>query len=205
MQCHFPEFSNDHCKSDIARIFLALNEEWVCPHKPRLPPARFLGARCWVTRHSHILLRVIISSCRVSCIECPITSFCSSSISLLILNDEDDCTIGTSTVSSRNLPCEFVSIFQDYLSISISMKGKKATSSESVPALPTISALHHLEPRPGGQWAVTEQSNDSYSLAYLMDDGHNSICYTIHPCTTEEEIRNRCGSLIYDGKLSGSG
>ncbi|KAG5998092.1 hypothetical protein E4U43_002493 [Claviceps pusilla] len=78
------------------------------------------------------------------------------------------------------------------------MKSTETTSSGSVPALPTISALRRLEPRPGGQWAITGQSDDSYSLAYIMDGGHNAICYTMHACTTEEEVLNHCGSLIYD-------
>lgn len=73
-------------------------------------------------------------------------------------------------------------------------------STPSLPALPTFSALRRLEPRPGGQWAITGQSNDSFSLAYVMDGGSNAICYTMHPCTTEEEVRNHCGSLIYDGQ-----
>ncbi|KAG5984740.1 hypothetical protein E4U55_003384 [Claviceps digitariae] len=78
------------------------------------------------------------------------------------------------------------------------MKSTETTSNGTIPALPTISALRRLEPRPGGQWAVTGQSDDSYSLAYVMDGGSNAICYTIHACTTEEEVRNHCGSLIYD-------
>ncbi|KAG6004705.1 hypothetical protein E4U21_000860, partial [Claviceps maximensis] len=81
------------------------------------------------------------------------------------------------------------------------MKSAETTSSGTVPALPTISALRRLEPRPGGQWAVTGQSDDSYSLAYLMDGGSDAICYTIHTCTTEEEVRSHCGSLIYDVNL----
>ncbi|EFY88586.1 hypothetical protein J3459_011536 [Metarhizium acridum] len=65
-------------------------------------------------------------------------------------------------------------------------------------ALPTVSALRHLEPRPGGQWAVTGQSSASYSLAYIMDGGTDAICYTMKPCTTEEDVRIHCASLIYD-------
>ncbi|KID83387.1 hypothetical protein MAJ_11316, partial [Metarhizium majus ARSEF 297] len=66
------------------------------------------------------------------------------------------------------------------------------------PTLPTVSALRHLEPRPGGQWAVTGRSSASYSLAYIMDGGTDAICYTMKPCTTEEDVRTHCASLIYD-------
>lgn len=70
-------------------------------------------------------------------------------------------------------------------------------ASPNTPALPTISALRHLEPRPGGQWAVTGQSANSYSLAYIMDGGADAICYTMQPCATEEDVRAHCGAMIY--------
>lgn len=31
-----------------------------------------------------------------------------------------------------------------------------------------------------------------------MDGGTDAICYTMKPCTTEEDVRTHCGSLIYD-------
>ncbi|KHO00961.1 uncharacterized protein MAM_01739 [Metarhizium album ARSEF 1941] len=65
-------------------------------------------------------------------------------------------------------------------------------------ALPTISALRHLEPRPGGHWTVTGHSSASYTLAYIMDGGADAICYTMKLCATEEDVLTHCGSLIYD-------
>ncbi|KAF7563889.1 hypothetical protein G7046_g229 [Stylonectria norvegica] len=65
-------------------------------------------------------------------------------------------------------------------------------------ALLSGSALRHLEPRPGGYWTVTAQSQDVISLAYVMDGGVEAAYYTFNACSTIEDVRTRCESLIYE-------
>ena len=59
-------------------------------------------------------------------------------------------------------------------------------------------ALQALEPCAGGFWTVTGQSNDGFSIAYIMNGGTQAISYTMRPCTTEEEVLKHCKNHLYD-------
>lgn len=65
-------------------------------------------------------------------------------------------------------------------------------------------ALRHLEPHPGGLWTLTGQQQDSYTIAYVMEGRGEAVYYTVQACTNEADVRQHCGSHIYDvpgGKL----
>jgi hypothetical protein len=67
----------------------------------------------------------------------------------------------------------------------------------SLPAIPKT-ALKALETVPGGSWTVTGQTKDTYSLKYRTKGGRNDVSFTMHPCTTEKDIRAQCGQFFYD-------
>nr|AST15022.1 hypothetical protein [Trichoderma spinulosum] len=75
----------------------------------------------------------------------------------------------------------------------------------STPRVPPIAALAALEPRPGGQWIMNEQEGDATSVSYVMDNGSEAITYTLHQCRTEEDIRKRCASFVYEYTDDGMG
>lgn len=76
-----------------------------------------------------------------------------------------------------------------------------ASQSNAVAAMPGVLpkvALQALEPCAGGFWTVTSQSNDGFSVAYIMNGGTQAISYTMRPCATEEEVLKRCRNHLYD-------
>ena len=76
-----------------------------------------------------------------------------------------------------------------------------ASQNNAVASMPGVLpkvALQALEPCAGGFWTVTSQSNEGFSVAYIMNGGTQAISYTMRPCTTEEEVLKRCSNHLYD-------
>lgn len=60
------------------------------------------------------------------------------------------------------------------------------------------SAFQHLEPQPGGKWAVVNQTADAIAISYVVNGVPENVSHTIYPCTTEEEIQARCQAYVYE-------
>lgn len=68
-----------------------------------------------------------------------------------------------------------------------------STLQDSVP----LSAVKHLEPYPGGRWVMTGENKDSMVLTYVLEGAMHNVSYTVHRCSTEEDIHTHCRSQLY--------
>lgn len=69
--------------------------------------------------------------------------------------------------------------------------------------LVSLSALSHLQPRPGGRWTVDEQTDQGTSFTYVTGDNLQKVSYLILPCTKGDDVEALCDTLLYkfNGKV----
>ena len=61
-----------------------------------------------------------------------------------------------------------------------------------------VSAFTHLEPHPGGKWAIVDQTEDAIAISYVVNGVAENVSHTIYPCTTEEEVQSYCHAFVYE-------
>lgn len=69
-----------------------------------------------------------------------------------------------------------------------------------------VSLLRLLEPGPEGEWRVTEQTQRSFVLSFMMKQGTEALHYNMNPCLTKADVDKHCEEFIYkfqDGKHMG--
>jgi hypothetical protein len=75
----------------------------------------------------------------------------------------------------------------------------EAKPSKMATSLP-ISLLQLLQPGLEGEWKVTDQTQRSFVLSFIVKQGHESFHYTINPCLTKADVEKECAEFTYEWK-----
>lgn len=60
------------------------------------------------------------------------------------------------------------------------------------------STLRLLEPRPGGHWSIVNETQNTVTVSYNMDNGLESVTYNIQLCKSETDIEAHCSDFLYE-------
>lgn len=72
-------------------------------------------------------------------------------------------------------------------------------SADSLPPIATTlpqTLLRQLEWRAGGDWSVSAQSPECFTLSYNIR-GNEPVKFTMHACSTQAEVESQCAAVIY--------
>ncbi|KAK0390721.1 hypothetical protein NLU13_0224 [Sarocladium strictum] len=75
----------------------------------------------------------------------------------------------------------------------------EAKPSKVATSLP-VSLLRLLEPATEGEWMVTEQTQRSFVLSFIMKHESEALHYNMSPCLTKADVEKQCGGFIYEWK-----
>ncbi|KAL2209289.1 hypothetical protein CC79DRAFT_1367479 [Sarocladium strictum] len=75
----------------------------------------------------------------------------------------------------------------------------EAKPSKMATSLP-ISLLQLLQPGLEGEWKVTDQTQRSFVLSFIVKQGQESFHYTINPCLTKADVDKECAEFTYEWK-----